>query len=143
MAEGIRLRRSPARVFVLMSDGECNEGSVWEAAMLAPARRLTNLCVIVDFNKWQATGRSREVMALDPLAEKWRSFGWDAVEVDGHDIGAVAAALGAPPGDRPRAVVAHTVKGAGISFMADDNNWHYRLCDVDTLERAFAELGVA
>ena len=141
MAEAIRLRRSPARVFVLMSDGECNEGSVWEAAMLAPARRLTNLCVVVDFNKWQATDRSRDVMAIDPLAEKWRSFGWSATEVDGHDIDELVAALSSVPADAPTAIVAHTTKGAGISFMEDDNNWHYRQLDDETLDRALEELG--
>ena len=72
-----------------MSDGECNEGSVWEAAMFAPARKLDNVCVIIDYNKWQATGRSDETMALAPLREKWEAFGWNAFEVDGHDIDAL------------------------------------------------------
>ncbi len=144
-ALGARLRGSDARTFVLVSDGECNEGSTWEAAMMAGAQRLERLTVIVDFNKWQATGRSREVLALDPLPAKWAAFGWQAEEVDGHDLDAVRAALARPPdgSGRPRAIVAHTVKGKGVSFMEDDNNWHYRTPSPDEVAAAKRELGVA
>jgi len=126
---------------VVMSDGECNEGSVWEAAMFAAAKKLGNLTVVVDYNKWQATGRSDEVMALPSLCAKWAAFGWDAVELDGHDIGALTTALnriGTLP--KPIAIVAHTVKGKGISFMEDDNNWHYRVPKADEVEAARKEL---
>lgn len=135
-----RIQGFKRRVLVVMSDGECQEGSVWEAALFAPAQRLSNLTVVVDYNKWQATGRSNEVMALDPLKRKWESFGWDATEVDGHDLGALVRAL-SRTGDRPTAVVAHTVKGKGVSFMQDDNNWHYRSPSAEELARAKAELG--
>ena len=97
--------------------------------MLAAAKRAKNLCAIVDFNKWQATGRSQEVLALDPLVDKWRAFGWDTHEIDGHDIEDIFSALANFPSasDKPTAIIAHTVKGKGVSFMEDDNNWHYRI----------------
>lgn len=142
MALGARIAGRPTRVFVLMSDGEQNEGSVWEAAMFAGGQKLTNLCAVIDFNRWQATGRSCDVLALEPLADKWRAFGWSVVEVDGHDVGALANAMsGLPdPSGKPLAIVAHTVKGKGVSFMEDDNNWHYRAPNDDELARALAEL---
>lgn len=132
------------RCFVLVSDGECQEGAVWEAAMLAPALRVDRLVAIVDYNKWQATGRSDEVMALRPLAEKWRAFGWNACEVDGHDLPALVSLLrSAPDGSgRPLAVIAHTVKGRGVSFMEDDNNWHYRIPTAAEVAAAHKELGL-
>ena len=144
MALAGRIQGHSYRVFVLMSDGECNEGSVWEAAMLAPAHNLENVVAIVDFNQWQATGRSCEVMALMPLREKWEAFGWSAYEVDGHDLKALVESLqNVPDGSgKPVAIVAHTVKGKGVSFMEDDNNWHYRIPDADELRRAKLELGL-
>jgi transketolase len=144
MALASKVLKQSYRVFVLMSDGECNEGSVWEAAMLAPAKRLGNICVVVDFNKWQATGRSCEVMSLSPLAEKFRAFGWRSVEVDGHDIDSVTSALESLDEDSevPLAIVAHTVKGKGVSFMEDDNNWHYLVPKPEQVEQAKRELGL-
>ncbi|MDP2342922.1 MAG: transketolase [Deltaproteobacteria bacterium] len=129
------------RVVVLMSDGEQNEGSVWEAAMFAPRHRLSRLTALVDFNGWQATGRSRDVLALEPLAEKWRAFGWDVAEVDGHDMTAVVGMLNRPDVVGPKMIIAHTVKGKGVSFMEDDNNWHYRVPTADEVVRAHRELG--
>lgn len=145
MALSARIQRRDYRVFALLSDGECNEGSTWEAAMMAGGQALDKLCVIVDFNKWQATGRSREVLALDPLADKWKAFGWDACEVDGHDMDALVRLLDAVPNGsgKPVAIVAHTVKGKGVSFMEDDNNWHYRIPTADEVVAAKRELGVA
>ena len=132
------------RTYVLMSDGECNEGSVWEASMFAAANKLGSLCAFVDFNKWQATGRSKEVLALDPLSEKFRSFGWDVHEVDGHDHIQILDAINGVSisKDKPTMVVANTIKGKGVSFMEDDNNWHYRIPTVDELKLAKSELGV-
>ena len=145
MALAARIRQHDYRVFVIMSDGECNEGSVWEAAMFAPAQALDRLVVIVDYNKWQATGRSNEVMMLSPLVKKWEAFGWNAIEVDGHDMGALVKLLGRVPdgSGRPLAIVAHTVKGKGIPFMEDDNNWHYRVPKAEEVEAAKKELGLA
>jgi transketolase len=137
-----RIQRRDYRVLVVMSDGECNEGTVWEAAMFAAAQRLGRLMIVVDYNKWQATGRSNEVMALESLSAKWAAFGWDTCEVDGHDLGALVAAMARPVADaaRPVAIIAHTVKGKGVSFMEDDNNWHYRIPKTEEVAAAAAEL---
>ena len=145
MALAARIQRQNYRVFAVLSDGECNEGSVWEAALLAAAQRVGNLCVVVDFNKWQATGRSEEVLALAPLAEKWRAFGWNAIEVDGHNFTQLldAFATFAQGSEKPTAIIAHTVKGKGVSFMEDDNNWHYRIPTADEVGKAKVELGVS
>ena len=142
LALAARLARRSHKVVVLMSDGEQNEGSVWEAAMFAARHALSSITGFIDLNGWQATGRSREVSALEPLVDKWRAFGWDVVEIDGHDIGACLAFMRCPAGERPRVAVAHTVKGKGVSFMEDDNNWHYRIPTADEVARACAELGV-
>lgn len=145
MALGARLLGENYRVFVIMSDGECQEGSVWEAAMFAPRHNLNNLIAVVDFNKWQATGRSCEIMQMAPLREKFDSFGWKTEEVDGHDLKALCSALSRKPDDGPGplAVIAHTIKGSGVSFIEDDNNWHYRSPSPEELERARAELKIA
>ena len=142
MALAARIQKRPTRCYALMSDGECNEGSIWEAALLAAAQKVNTLTAIIDFNKWQATGRSQEVMALDPLAAKWEAFGWHAQEIDGHDFEAIISALVAArvETNRPSVIVAHTVKGKGVSFMEDDNNWHYRTPNPEELAAALAEL---
>lgn len=132
----------PYSTFVIMSDGECQEGSVWEAAMLAPRLNIAPLTVLVDFNGWQATGRSREIMQMEPLAAKWEAFGWQAGEVDGHDIPAIIEALRSPPNGKPKAIIARTVKGRGVSFIEDDNNWHYRSPSAEEVDRAAVELRV-
>jgi transketolase len=144
MALAARIQGRSYRVFALVSDGECNEGSVWEAAMFAPARCLDNLVVIIDFNGWQATGRSCEIMALKPFREKWESFGWHAHEVDGHDLKQLVAMLQQVPdgSGKPIAIVAHTIKGKGVSFMEDDNNWHYRIPTAEEVNAAHRELGL-
>lgn len=129
------------KVVVLLSDGECNEGSVWEAALFAPAHKLDNIIAIVDFNKWQATGKSEEIMSLTPLKEKWEAFGWNSYEVDGHDLNALCKIMEIPnESGKPIAIVAHTIKGKGVSFMENDNNWHYRIPSETDLLRAFEEL---
>lgn len=143
MALAARIQKRDYKTFVVLSDGECEEGSTWEAAMLAPALKLDTLWAIVDFNKWQATGRSTEIMSLEPLAKKFEAFGWSAREVDGHDVGALVKELKRPPeGGRPTALVCHTVKGKGVSFMEDDNNWHYRSPNDEELAKARKELGL-
>lgn len=140
-----KIQKRSYRVFVLLSDGECNEGSVWEAALFAPVQKLGNICAIVDYNKWQATGRSNEIMALDPLKKKWESFGWSSYEVDGHDLKALVGLMrNVPDGSgKPIAIVAHTVKGKGVSFIEDDNNWHYKSPNEEELKKAKLELGVS
>ena len=142
MALAARRSGRDYRTFVLMSDGECNEGTTWESALLAAQHGLDNLTVIVDFNKIQSLGRVSEVLGLDPLADKWRSFGWAVREVDGHDVGALRDAtrsLPIEPG-RPTCLVAHTVKGRGVSFMEDAVLWHYRTPAGAEFDAALAEL---
>ncbi len=143
MALAGRINRLDYRVIALLSDGECNEGSIWEAALFAAAQKLERLMVVIDFNKWQATGRSEEVLAIAPLADKWRAFGWSVEEVDGHHMDALPPLLNRLPdgSGKPVAIVAHTVKGRGVSFMEDDNNWHYRIPTADEVAAAKQELG--
>ncbi|HBA84530.1 MAG TPA: transketolase [Verrucomicrobia bacterium] len=144
MALAARIQKQDYRVLAVLSDGECNEGSVWEAALFGAANKLSNMTIVVDYNKWQATGRSNEVLGLAPLRDKWSTFGWEAHEVDGHDLAVLAELMSRPPNPdgRPRAIVANTVKGKGVSFMEDDNNWHYKTPNEDELHRALVELGL-
>ena len=144
MAISQNIKGINARCYALMSDGECNEGSIWEAAMLAGSLRVNNLIAIIDFNKWQATGRSKEIMALEPLNEKWSSFGWHTQEIDGHDIKEIQNALQEAKNmkTKPSVNIAHTIKGKGVSFMEDDNNWHYRTPNAEELNAALKELEV-
>ncbi|MEU4692649.1 transketolase [Actinoplanes sp. NPDC023714] len=132
------------RTYVLLGDGECDEGSVWEAAMFAGHHELASLVAIVDYNRMQSLGTTDETLTLEPFAAKWRAFGWDVAEVDGHDHAALVTALRVPrtaePG-RPRCVLAHTVKGKGVSFMENRVLWHYRHASAEELERALAEVG--
>jgi transketolase len=139
LALAARLDGRPSRVFVILSDGECNEGAVWEAALWAARQRLGNLCAIVDANGLQAIGRTNEITALEPLADKWRAFEWDATEMNGHDVDGLRAVL-AEPHARPHVVVARTVKGKGVSFMEDVLEWHYRPPSPDEVARAVKEL---
>ena len=130
------------RTFVLLGDGECDEGSVWEAAMSAGHFRLDNLVAIVDYNKIQATGPTSEVMSLEPLAAKWRAFGWAVREVDGNDAGKVLSALSRVPfrAGKPSVLIAHTIKGKGVSFMENQVIWHYRTPDLGQEASALKEL---
>ena len=140
MALAARIKQTPYKVYAVLGDGECNEGSIWEAAMFAAAQKLDNMTIIVDYNKWQATGRTQEVLEIEPLADKWGSFGWDVCEVDGHNIAALQGALKAQTKGKPKAIIAHTVKGKGVSFMEDDNNWHYRTPNSEELAAAMLQL---
>lgn len=130
------------RVFVVLSDGECDEGSNWEAILFAAHHKLDNLIVAVDYNKIQSLGPVAETLALEPFADKWRAFGWHVTEVDGHDHDALKAALGVASGARgqPTVVIAHTTKGKGVSFMEDAVLWHYRTPQGDEYAAACAEL---
>ncbi len=140
-----QLSGSPRRTFVLMSDAECNEGSVWEAVMFAAHHRLGDLVAIVDVNGQQALGYTRDVLDLSPLEERWRAFGWDAHTVDGHDTAALRGVIdGLAPGEgRPHALLAQTVFGNGVSFMEREIRWHYVPMDDDQYARALAELASA
>ncbi len=132
IALSAKLLKMGYQVFVVVGDGECNEGAVWEAAMMAASNQVENLTVVVDYNKWQATGRSNEVFQLASLREKWASFGWLTSEVDGNCIGDLKKAWSEIDSEqKPKVLIANTIKGAGIPFMEDDNNWHYRIPTYD------------
>jgi transketolase len=130
------------RVFTLLSDGECDEGSTWEPILFAPHHRLDNLIAIVDYNKIQSLGTVKEVLDLEPFADKWRAFGWAVREIDGHSLDEVETAFSKVPlkTDRPSCVIAHTIKGKGVSFMEDKLLWHYRSPQGEEFEAALAEL---
>ncbi|GAB2456446.1 transketolase [Nocardioides hungaricus] len=131
------------RAYALLSDGECDEGSTWEAALFAGHHRLANLVAVVDYNKYQSLATTDETLTLEPFADKWSAFGWDVIEVDGHDTTALSSALGVAPAqtNRPRCVIAHTVKGKGVSFMENNVLWHYRPPSDEELAVALAEVG--
>ena len=128
MALAARIHGRDSRIFVVMGDGEIDEGSVWEAAMCAGKHRLRNLTAIIDYNKIQSAGPTREIQDLEPLLDKWRAFGFAAIDVDGHDVAALRTLLRRLPlaDDRPTAVICHTVKGKGIPFAEHDPNWHHK-----------------
>jgi transketolase len=142
IAYGLNLKKINKKVFVIMSDGECNEGSVWEAALFASAKKLNNLYCIVDYNKWQATGRTKDILQLGNLSKKFESFGWNSIEINGHNHLEIKNALKkiTKIKHKPSIIIANTVKGKGISFMEDDNNWHYRSPNFDELKKSIKEL---
>lgn len=143
MALQLRRLGGAQRVFVLLSDGECDEGSIWEGALFAAHHRLANLCVVIDFNKLQSLGPVADTIGLEPFADKWRAFGWNVHQIDGHAHDQLHEALAATAGDgRPTCVIADTVKGRGVSFMEDQVLWHYRSPQGTEFDSAMRELGV-
>lgn len=141
MAYAAKIDDKSHRVFVLMSDGECDEGSNWEAALFASHHGLSNLNVVVDYNKLQSITTIEETIGLEPFVDKWRAFGWDVDDVDGHDHAALLAALERPNrSDKPFCLIAHTTKGKGVSFMENQVLWHYRSPQGDEYENAIKEL---
>jgi transketolase len=133
------------RVFVMLSDGELDEGSNWEAFLFAPQHNLDNLIAIVDYNKIQAYGRTEDVMDLEPLSDKFKAFRWEVREIDGHNIEEISTALSAVPLEkgRPSLILAHTVKGKGVSFMEDSLAWHYKCPNDEETRLALEELRVS
>jgi transketolase len=141
MAEA--LDRSGARTVVLLGDGELQEGTVWEAALSAPRFGLENLIAIVDYNRFQAAGRVDDIVPLEPLADKWRSFLWNVREIDGHDMAAIVAALESVPAAKgPTAIIAHTLKGKGVPGVEDTPRAHYTMLTDDEARRTLVALGV-
>jgi len=142
MAKALKLSGNRARVFVLLSDGECDEGSVWEAALFAQHHHLDNLVAIIDYNKIQSLASVAETLAIEPFRSKWESFNWGVAEVNGHDHAALAAALEKTPirPGQPTVLIAHTVKGKGVSFMENTVLWHYRTARGEEFDRALREL---
>ena len=141
MAISLGRRYPESRILTILSDGELDEGSVWEAVMLAGHLKVTNLTAVVDCNDIQSFGRVSDVLELEPLADKWLACGWEVAEVDGHDHQALTEALRSRNSSRPIVVLARTVKGKGVSFMEDRLEWHYRSASGDLLKKALAELG--
>jgi transketolase len=144
MALNARFEAASYRVFVVISDGESNEGSVWEAALCAAKHKLSNLVVLLDYNKQQSYGTTYEVLDLDPLADKWRAFGFAVAEVDGHSVPELRAALARAPfeRDRPSIIICHTIKGKGVSFVENNLNWHHKnKISHEEMEGLMKELG--
>ncbi|MQX38200.1 transketolase [Roseospira navarrensis] len=146
MAIGIALaarkKDKAFKTYVLLGDGECNEGAVWEAVMLAAQLGLDGLTAVIDHNKLQSDGESRDILQVRNMAARFAAFGWHAVDVDGHDIDALVAAFEAPaPAGLPRVLVAHTIKGKGVPFMENDNAWHHKRLTKADHEAALAALG--
>jgi transketolase len=140
MAYGLKRRAPDRRVFVLIGDGESQEGSVWEGALFAPRLGLDNVTAIMDWNNLQGYGRPCDICSFEPMAAKWEAFGWEVLSVDGHATDALQQALSAPSSGRPRMVLAATVKGKGVSFMEHQLVWHYYVVTAEHRERALREL---
>ena len=143
MALGARLKKRQSRTVVMVGDGELQEGSNWEAAMAAAHLKLSNLVAIVDYNKLQQSGHVHDVLGLEPLADKWRAFGWSVRELDGHNMAEIVAALDALPyvANMPSVMIAHTVKGKGVSFAENTYLWHQNMIDDEIYQKALDELG--
>lgn len=143
MALAFKLDQSASRVYVILGDGELNEGCVWESAMSAPKFELDNLCAIVDYNKVQLDGTTDQVMPLRDLGAKWSAFGWNVIECDGHDLEELSRALDQAEATKgvPTVILAHTIKGKGVSFMEGKSAWHGKAIDSDSFAQAMKELG--
>jgi transketolase len=146
MAIGLRLQKIPARVYTMLGDGELQEGEVWEAAMSEAHHKLDNLCAVIDYNKLQSDNCNDAIMRLEPLADKWRAFGWSVAEIDGHDIPQILEHLrraGATRG-KPSVIIAHTIKGKGVPYMENIPAWHgsVKLTRAQT-EEALTALGAS
>jgi len=126
MALGLKLQKIPSRVYTLLGDGELQEGEVWEAAMSGAHHKLDNLCAVIDYNKLQSDNSNDAIMRLEPLADKWRAFGWAVAEIDGHDIPAILEAFrrAGATSDKPAVIIAHTIKGKGVPYMENVATWH-------------------
>lgn len=141
LALAAKINNSSYRTFVIIGDGECNEGTIWEAAMFAAQHKLDNLCAILDCNQWQAFGRTKEVIDLEPLFDKWSSFGWANKEIDGHNLREIIQVFDKIPfqNNKPNMIIAHTVKGKGVSFLEDKLESHYKRINQQELAIALEE----
>lgn len=142
MAMAAKIKRNHYRVFIVISDGECDEGSIWESIMLASQHKLDNLIVIIDYNKWQSFGKVKDILDLEPLREKWEAFGWGVREIDGHNFDDLNMVFSKLPfsKDKPSVIIAHTTKGKGVSILENRNEWHYRTPTNTEIEIAKKEL---
>ena len=136
-----KLKKKDYNVYVILGDGECNEGSIWEAAMAAPNINLENLYVIVDKNNFQQTGFNKDIMNVDNLQEKWKSFGWHTTTIDGHNFNDMINCFNSIKSiKKPKAVIANTIKGKGFSFSENNNDWHHSVLSKSYYEKALSEL---
>ena len=142
-AMAARMSGANWQTYVVLGDGELQEGSNWEAIMFAGHKGLSNLTAIVDRNRLQQGARTEDTNRLEPLADKWRAFGWEVMEIDGHDYNALYEAFTAKRDNRPRCVIAKTIKGRGVSFMEDGVEWHHKIPSAEQVERACVQLGAA
>ncbi len=141
LALASKKKKKNFKIYVIVGDGECNEGSVWEAAMAAPNFNLDNLYVIIDKNNFQQTGSNKEIMDVGNLVEKWKSFSWHTTEVDGHNIGELVNALESNiDTKKPKAIIANTIKGKGFSFSENNNDWHHSILSKSFYEKAIKEI---
>jgi len=145
VAMAARIDHHPRRVYCVMGDGEQQEGQVWEAAMFAAHYKLDQLCAVIDYNRKQIDGDVEDILGIKPLEKKWAAFNWNVIECDGHDLPDILRAFGAAREHRgrPSVILAHTVMGQGISYMADDYRWHGKPPKMDQAEQALAELGTS
>ena len=139
MAHALKLQNSQRQVYVLMGDGESQEGSVWEAAMLAPHLNLNNLTVFIDRNNLQGYGRASEILSYEPIDEKFRAFNWKVLRIDGHDVDAIEAAVRVQT-DKPKMIICDTTKGKGVKFMEDELIWHYYVVSDEVKQKALVAL---
>lgn len=140
MAMGLKMDQNPHRVFSVIGDGEMQEGQIWEVALSAPFHKLGNFTLIVDYNKGQIDGPTNEVLNLEPVASKWESFGWQTFEVDGHNYQELYKAMTSPHPEKPTFIVAHTIKGKGVSYMEGEIGWHGKATKADELEKAMHDI---
>lgn len=139
IANSIKLKKDKNKVYVLMGDGEMQEGSIWEAAMLAPKLKLNNLSVFIDYNNLQGYGRATELVEFCPIKSKWESFGWECYEIDGHNHEQIEK-ISTIKSERPKAIICKTIKGKGVSFMEDELKWHYFIVTDEIKQEAYKEL---
>ena len=142
MAFAARLNGSPSRTYVMLGDGEIQEGQIWEAAMFGSFHKLDNIVALVDYNKIQLDGWVKDIMDLEPIGDKWRAFGWHTITIDGHNLAEVRSAYieAAATKDKPTVVIAHTVKGKGVSFMENNPKFHGTAPNPEEFQKAMAEL---
>lgn len=140
MAYGFKKKKDPRKVYILIGDGETQEGSIWEGALFAPKLEINNFTAIIDYNNLQGYGRVRKICQFEPLRRKWESFGWSVFEVNGHNFKELDKALDAPSQGRPKLIIACTVKGKGVSFMEDELIWHYYIVTDEVKEKALRGL---
>ena len=142
MALSGKINKLKYKTVVLLGDGECNEGTIWESAMFASTKNLDNLFVIIDQNGWQGIGKTKDILNVNAFKRKWNSFGWNSYEINGHDYKKIEKVFKLKKNGKPTAIIAKTIKGKGISFMENDNNWHYRIPTIAEVQLSKKELGV-